>query len=217
MPTARQVIGDALTFRLNRLSPGETLDADTAALCLSALNAVIDEINGGQTLLWRETLATSSAASGSSATLGTHWPTLAVGTPILGASAALGGVERDLVPMTMAQYHLWRDNIGDLTHYAHDGAATVYFVGNATGHTVTLRVKAAASSFADLDAAYTMPDGYRSGLADLLAERVASVLVGGVTRDVAMAAASARRRLLARATNPGVLSVGEPAFDVLSG
>jgi hypothetical protein len=45
MTTARQIIGDALTFHLNRLSPGETLPADTADLCLGALNSVIDDWN----------------------------------------------------------------------------------------------------------------------------------------------------------------------------
>jgi hypothetical protein len=45
MTTARQIITDALTFHLNRLSPGETLEADTADVCLSALNAFVDEWN----------------------------------------------------------------------------------------------------------------------------------------------------------------------------
>lgn len=45
MTTARQIITDALTFHLNRLSPGETLEADTADVCLSALNAFIDDWN----------------------------------------------------------------------------------------------------------------------------------------------------------------------------
>ena len=46
MTKAREIIGDALTFRLNKLSPGETLDQDTARVCLDALNSVVDEING---------------------------------------------------------------------------------------------------------------------------------------------------------------------------
>jgi hypothetical protein len=45
MTTARQIITDALTFHLNRLSPGETLEADTAAVCLSAINAFVDDWN----------------------------------------------------------------------------------------------------------------------------------------------------------------------------
>jgi hypothetical protein len=45
MTTARQIITDALTFHLNRLSPGETLEADTADVCLSALNAFVDDWN----------------------------------------------------------------------------------------------------------------------------------------------------------------------------
>lgn len=45
MTTARQIITDALTFHLNRLSPGETLESDTANVCLSALNAFVDEWN----------------------------------------------------------------------------------------------------------------------------------------------------------------------------
>ena len=68
MTTARKIITNALTTSLNRLSAGETLDADLAALCLSALNDVVDGINGAGGLLWRQ-VATTQTVSGSSALL----------------------------------------------------------------------------------------------------------------------------------------------------
>ena len=58
MPTARAILQSALTLRLNRLSPGETMDPDVAALGLVALNEIADEWSGGDFLLWRAGPAT---------------------------------------------------------------------------------------------------------------------------------------------------------------
>ena len=45
MPTARQIITSALTYHLNRLSPGETLDADlSAAFDRIAHARLLDEV-----------------------------------------------------------------------------------------------------------------------------------------------------------------------------
>ena len=46
MPTARAIIRNALTFGLNRLSPGEQEDADLFGRCLDALGSIVDEITG---------------------------------------------------------------------------------------------------------------------------------------------------------------------------
>ena len=61
MPNARSIINGALTFGLNRLSPGETLNPDDAAVCLNALNHIADELNGSKAFLFREILTQSSA------------------------------------------------------------------------------------------------------------------------------------------------------------
>jgi hypothetical protein len=57
--TARVIIRNALTFGLNRLSPGEQEDADLFGRCLDALGSIVDEINGGKGMLWREVLTAS--------------------------------------------------------------------------------------------------------------------------------------------------------------
>jgi hypothetical protein len=101
---ARDIVSNALTFRLNRLSPGETLDADTAALCLAALNEVIDQFNGLGSFLTREIL-TPGVCNGVSGTLGTTWPGLAYGDTILGATVSYAvGLDNPIDPLTMEQY-----------------------------------------------------------------------------------------------------------------
>ena len=82
MTTARQIISDALTFGLNRLSPGETLDSDLAGVCLSALNSVADEVNGSKSFLFREILTVSGTISVVSAALGTDWTGIVAGDDI---------------------------------------------------------------------------------------------------------------------------------------
>ena len=87
MTTARNIIRGALTFYLNRLSPGEADDADTFNVCLDALNDVADEWNGTKSFLFRELLSPSlTGITGPSATLGTDWPGLVSGDRIEGAT-----------------------------------------------------------------------------------------------------------------------------------
>lgn len=219
MTTARQLITDALTFHLNRLSPGETLEADTAALCLSALNSVVDEWSAGQTLLFREVL-TAAAVTGTVGTLGTTWPTVAAGTEVLGATVLEGGKDVPLNPLTLRQYQeqiASKAQTGSPEFFAPDGFASLYFWPAATGQTVTLRTMQPVSDFADLDTVYALPKGYRSALSACLAERVATVLVGGVPGPVAMAAGAARRRIGNANAKPAIVGSASVSGDILSG
>lgn len=210
--TARAVINDALTFGLNRLSPGETLDADLAAVCLSALNSIVDEINGGESLLFRHVFTQSSAITGTYGTLGVHWSSLAGGEKILGATVLYGTAEDvPLEPLTMAQYESIanKTDTGTPGWYAHDGMSTVFLYPQASGAVVTLRTLQQVSEFDDLDTEHAMPAGYRSALAALLAEKMGPI-IGGLTPFVAAQAKAARDRLHGQVINPAIVGTGDP-------
>ncbi len=219
MTTARLIIGDALTFHLNRLSPGETLDADLAAVALSALNNIADSWNGQKSFLFREILSASSSISAASADLGTAWTGLASGDDIVTATVTQGGIETPLYRLTMTQYAHLQDKTttGTPSAYAHDGAATVYLYPVPTGHVVTLLTKQAVWNFDTLDAEYVMPKGYRSALAAVLAESLAPALLGELPRLVASAARAARNRIAVQCVNPAILSCGGPRLSILNG
>lgn len=216
MTTARAIIRGALTFHLNRLSPGEAEDADLFGRCLEALNAVVDEFNGAKSKLFREVFSVSSAITGTSGTLGTNWSGLASGDEILGATAQYGGMDVPLEPITMGAYaNIPIKTLSTIpSYYAHDGAATVYFYPAIQGLTVTLRTKQPFAEFADLATDYEMPKGFLSGFQALVAEKMAPSLVGGISPDVARAARGARLRLAAQCVNPAIITAGDSAGPV---
>ena len=219
MTTARQIITSALTLRLNRLSAGETLDPDLAALCLTALNDIVDEWSGAASMLWRDLLS-AAPVTGATGTLGTTWANIGPGQEILGATYNNGSGDFPLDPMTMQQYHeqVRIKSISGLPrYYAHDGAATVYFYPAPTGQSITLRVHQSIPDFADLDTDYVMPNGYKAAFADVLAERVAAAVVGAVPADVARFARAARNRIVAQVIDPGIIGGAAPSGNVLTG
>jgi hypothetical protein len=209
MTTARAIIQDCLTWRLNRLSIGETMDADTADRCLSALNSVIDEINGGM-MLWREILVTGTV-TGATASLSTVWAPIKYGDPILGATYRTSNTDLPIEAITLQQYHervAVKTITGLPASFAYDGADTLYFYPVPAGVSVTLRSQEARPDFADLDTAYSTPDGWQSGLSALLAETVAPWILGGIPPAVSKAANVARRRLMAQTLVPAIIDGG---------
>lgn len=220
MTTARSIIGAALTFGLNRLSPGETLDADTASVALDALNHIADEMNGGRSFLFREILtASASGISGPSGTLGSTWTALSPGDEVLGATYSDGSADIPILPWTMAQYQTapLKSTTGAPQYYCPDGLATVYFWPACGGQFVTLRTRAAVADFADLDTDYSMPKGYKSALSALLAEKLAPTMIGGVTPAIRASAQGARQRLASQAVNPAILVGNELIGNILTG
>lgn len=219
MTTARSIVEGALTFGLNRLSPGETLDADTAAVCLTALNHVADAMNGGGSFLFREILTTSTALSAAFATLGTEWASLSPGVKILGATYNDGTQDNPMWELSYAQYQ----NIADKTtasepsNWSYDGYARVYFYPVPGGETVTLRTMQTVSDFADLDTDYGMPKGYKAWLSALLAEKMALPLVGNVPRSVTIEAGMARMALAAKNAGPAILNGHNRKPSILTG
>lgn len=220
MTKAREIINDAMTFGLNRLSPGETLDNDTANTCLQALNNIVDEFNGLASYLFQERLIQSSAITGISAQLGTAWPTIAPGTKILSATVQYQvGLDYPIELISMEQYSVipLKSTSVFPRYLAHDGYATVYLYPAAAGQTITLRVKQTFTDFADLDTDYGMPKGFRSAFAALLAEKMADVLIGSVTPKIMSNASAARFRLRAQTADPAIIDGNRPAGNILTG
>ncbi len=224
MAKGRDIIRGALTFRLNKLSPGEAEDADLFTRCLDALNDVVDEIDGVKAQLFREIL-TAGTVSGSSGTIGSTWAGLNPGCDILGATAQYpGGTDYPMDALTMAQYAdiPLKTTVGLPKLYAHDGYATVYFYPVPSGQTVTLRTRADFADFADLDTDYGMPKGYKSAFSALLAERMAPTLIGGITPAIALEAQRARTRMRSIAVDPKIIDTSaatsnRTAGNILSG
>lgn len=214
MATARKLINNALTLRLNWLTPGATADDDVLSRSLAAMNEVVDEMNGGGLSLWREILTQSAAGiTGQFGTIGTTWLGLAACVDILGATYNNGYADIPMSPMTMQDYH---ERIPDKAVsgvpevYAYDGLSTVYLYCAATGQRITLRTKQLASEFADLDTDYTLPKGYGSWLTSLLAERLAPGLLGGMPANVAKDARIARRAMN-QGAEPEIINGGPTA------
>lgn len=205
MTTARQIITDALTFGLNRLSAGEALDADLAGLCLSGLNSLVDEINGDGGRLWKK-VATTETVSGASEPLAT-WG-LPPGAVISLVTHAESGLDTPIDPTTYDAYQSIPDKSisGGPTIWASDGLS-LWFYPTPAALDITVICNAEVSQFEDIDTDYTMPNGWRSGLADMLAERVAFPVIGDVPAGVARNAATARRRLVAK-VEPAILNPG---------
>jgi len=221
MATARQIITTALSLHLNRLSPGEAIDPDLSTMCLDALNDIADEWSGSGTFLWKESLVASAALTGITGTLGTDWAAIEPGQELLGATYNAGSGDFPIDPLTMQQYHEQvriKSLSGGLPRYwAYDGASTVYFYPALTGVPITLRVKQSMSDFADLDTNYVMPNGFKSGLSAVLAERVALPVVGSVPPDVRRAASAARETLAAQVAEPAIIGAGTVSGNILTG
>lgn len=221
MTTARLILQDALSFSLNRLSPGESADADTLAVGLLALNNIVDEWNGSKSFLFR-TIVTSSAApiSASTGTLGTTWTGIAPGDEILGVTYLLNGMDYPMAQLTMRQYHEQvpdKAEVSEPEFWAHDGLSTVYFYPIPNTKTIKIRTKAAVSAFADVDTDYTMPAGFKSALTDCVAEKLAFVMLGGVPPNIAQAARAARNRIAAQVCDPAIIGQAPRRNSILDG
>lgn len=211
MTKARDIISNALTFRLNKLGPGETLDADVAATCLAGLNDVVDSFNGSISYLFRETLS-SGAVTGTFGTLGVTWAGVSPGNEILGATVSYqAGMDTPLEMGTMEQYQeIAQKATASIPQTIYpDGMATIYVWPAATGQTITLRTRQNFSNFVDLDTDYAMPSGYLSGFSALLAELLAPSFIGGVSPAIAANAQRARNDLAAAALVPAIADAAQ--------
>jgi hypothetical protein len=214
--TARSIITGAMTFHLNVLSPGEALEADTAEVCRTALNSIVDEISGGKSMLWRQVLTTGTV-TGATGSLGSTWA-LPVGDQILDATYTDGGEDTHIPEITFQQYSKIPNKftVGTPRYWAHDGNANLYFCPTPTALQITLRTQGNVSEFADLDTDYTLPKGYLSALQAMLAEKLAPSMLGDVPPAVARAARIARLKLRTQ-MEPEILHCSGGFFLTASG
>lgn len=181
MATARNILTLALES-MNRLSPGEALDADLAAACLRRLNSIADDWSAGREMMPQDQIV-SATVSGASITLGAgSWASIAPGDEIL-------AIQADTVPMdpiTIQQYNAIpvKTTTGRPYAWCPDGLSTVYLYPVAVANVLSIVTRKAFTAFADLDTAYTMPAGYEGAFAASLAVAMAPALLGKVTQDL---------------------------------
>lgn len=218
MTTARTII--TLTLEgMNRLAPGETLDADLAAACLRRLNAIADDWSAGRDMMPQDQLV-GGAVTGASLTLAAGaFATIGAGDEIIQAQA--DGFPMD--PITMQQYQniLLKNQSGRPQVWAWDGLATVYLYPAAAGNTISLMTRAAFASFADLDTPYTLPSGYQGAFAASLSVAMAPALLGAVTPSLLAAEKKALYNVSNSTVRPAILSANpldaRPGGSILLG
>lgn len=197
MVTARTIITLALES-MNRLSPGEVLDADLAAACLRRLNAIADDWSAGREMTPQDVIATGVVA-GPSLTLGVDaFAAIGAGDEIMSAQA--DGFR--MTQITMQQYNeiQLKEQSGRPEVWASDGLATVYLYPAAAGNTLSLLTRAPFSTFVDLDTEYTLPSGYQGAFAASLAVAMAPALLGGASPSLLLA----ERRALFNVSNANI-------------
>lgn len=212
---ARDIITSALE-ELNVLAPGETLNADTAALCLRRLNTIVDLIGADQLMLAQDVITT--AAQAGDITLGEDdWADIAPGTTIIAASC--DGVP--LIRMQFSQYMTYAsgDVFGAPCYFAPDGLNAVYLAPKPIGQTISLHTRKGVAAFEDLDTDYTAAAGWQNALGVMLAVRVAMPLLGSVPPHLKR---EERRAMQAvRSPRPGILNAdtfqSADRFNILSG
>jgi hypothetical protein len=214
MITARTIITLALES-MNRLAPGETLDADLAAACLRRLNAIADDWSAGRDMTPQDVIA-SGAVNGASLTLAAGaFAAIPAGEEIISAQA--DGFPMTLI--TMQQYNDidQKDQGGRPEFWAWDGLATVYLYPAATGNTISVLTRAPFASFADLDTGYTLPAGYQGAFAASLAVAMAPALLGGVPPGLLAAEKKALFNVANANVRPAMLSANPLAPRSASG
>ena len=218
MPTARTIITLALEA-MNRLAPGETLDADLAAACLRRLNAIADDWSAGRDMAPQDVIA-AGAVTGTSLTLAAGaFAAIPAGEEIIAAQA--DGFRMD--PITMQQYNdiQLKNQAGRPQVWAWDGLATVYLYPAASGTTISLLTRAPFASFVDLDTSYTLPSGYQGAFAASLAVAMAPALLGGVTPSLLAAEKKALYNVVNSTVRPAIISANpiaaRPGGSILQG
>ena len=208
MVAARTIISLALEA-MNRLAPGEVVDADLAAVCLRRLNAIADDWSVGSTMPPQDQIVSGVVAG----------PTLTLGSGDFAAIAPGDQVEQlqaddfPMAPITMAQYNdiQLKTTGGRPEVWARDGLSTIFLYPAATGNTINALSRKAFSQFADLDAVYLLPAGYQGAFAAALAVAMAPALLGKVTADLVLAEQRALFRIKGGNIRPAMLSANPMA------
>lgn len=213
MSTARNIITLALES-MNRLSPGEALDADLSAACLRRLNSIVDDLSAGRDLPQDQIV--SGTVTGTFLTLGTgSFAAIGVGDEILNMTAD----SYPMAPMTIQQYA----NIYDKTSagipqlWVSDGLSTVFLWPAASAHTIAITTRVAFTAFADLDTVYSMPSGYEGYFAASVAVAMAPALLGRVPPDLAARERKAAHNIQGGAIRPAIINADPLRCGVRAG
>jgi hypothetical protein len=166
----------AAARRCNKLYPGETLDADTAATMFDDLNDIVDLMSAKQVFLYLDALVTASQTG--QITIGSGaWSAIPVGAEVL---SVFGANNIQLGKLTADQYATIPvpSTIGSPASYYYNGmsAINLYPIPNAVN--ITVHVKQGVSKFADQTTDYSAPPGYEEYLKSALAVRAAKYLMG---------------------------------------
>lgn len=218
MTTARTIITLALEA-MNRLAPGETLDADLAAACLRRLNAIADDWSAGRDMMPQDQLVAGVVAGPSLTLAAGAFATIGIGDEIIQLQA--DGFP--MSPITMQQYQniLLKNQGGRPQVWAWDGLATVYVYPASSGNTISVMTRAPFASFVDLDSAYTLPSGYQGAFAASVAVAMAPALLGGVTPSLMAAEKKALYNVANSTVRPAILSADplacRPGGSILQG
>lgn len=203
MTTARIILSLALES-MNRLSPGETIDADLAAVCLRRLNTIADDWSVGAKMTPQDQIV-AGAVTGATLTLGADdFAAIAPGTVI----PQLQADNYPMSPITMQQYNTiyMKEAAGRPELWAYDGLSTIYLYPAASGNTIHILSRAAFTQFADLDAEYLLPAGYKGAFAAALAVAMAPALLGGVTPDLLRIEMRAMANIAGGNIRPAIIS-----------
>jgi hypothetical protein len=204
MPTARAIITLALEG-MNKLAPGDTPDADLAAICLRRLNVIADDWSAGRDMAPQDQIV-SGSVTGVSLTLATgSFAAIQAGEDI--SSMQADGYP--MAPITMQQYNNIpvKTQTGRPEVWACDGLSTVFLYPAASSNTVGILTRKPFTQFADLDTSYTMPAGYQGAFAATLAMALAPVLLGGIPPALALAERKAMFNIANSNVDPAIVSV----------
>lgn len=202
MTTARNIITLALES-MNKLSPGEPLDADLTAACLRRLRSIADDWSAGRDMMFQDQIV-SGVVTGLFLTLATgSFVSITPGDEILAMSAD----NFPMGPITIQQYAGIYDKTssGRPQSYASDGLSTVFLFPAAAGNTISITTRKPFAAFADLDTAYVMPSGYEGAFAASLAVAMAPALLGKVPPDLAAKERKALFNIAGGAIRPAIL------------
>lgn len=218
MTTARTIITLALEA-MNRLAPGETLDADLAAACLRRLNAIADDWSAGRDMMPQDQLV-AGAVTGPSLTLAAGaFAAIGVGDEIIQAQA--DGFPMTQITMQQYQNIPLKTQSGRPQVWAWDGLATVYLYPAPAANTINLMTRAPFAAFADLDTEYALPSGYQGAFAASLAVAMAPALLGGVPPGLLAAEKKALYNVANSTVRPAIISTNpmacRPGGNILQG
>lgn len=174
MTAAVEIITSAYQ-RCNRLSPGETLNADDAAFGFGRLNELVDELSAQKMFSFKGVITTATQTG--NITLGAGaWAAISPGTEV--TSIVANNLSLD--PITMQQYNELYKPADNSTPrvWAWDGLSTVYLYPAPSGQTLSVLTRTTVSEFADQTTDYVLPSGWKAALSAALAVRVAPTILG---------------------------------------